>query len=166
MPQNRRNVIIDPETGLELTVLEPAPPMRSSAWDSSQTQTQPMTPVFDPAENSVPMSPPAGPGTAEPVFASTPATGGGESQLPSSSLLDKVIFTLFGTPDSKMTPEEESAAHSKRSQAADLSRSAATNPGQAHMGIPSAGGNSLGESLDDPMQFMASLAKTLLGFGG
>lgn len=67
--------------------------------------------------------------------------------LPPSSLLDKVIHTVFGTPDSMLSPEDQQKKAQNKKKAGDLAQSAATNPGQAHMGIPSGGGGDLGDAL-------------------
>jgi len=164
--------MIDPSTGLELTVLTPAPTM----WSQDSVRGQMMEPStpgatsgnggnpFLQAIDTPPVSTPQTASAAEAVGIPVqgPVMGGGSGGgLRPSSLLDKVLFTAFGTPDSMLSPEEEKAAHQRRNDAADMSRSAAEDPGEAHMGIPNAGGKSLGESLD----FLPTLMKMLGGLG-
>ncbi len=121
------NQMIDPMTGLPLQVIQPAPAMRAVNPFSSQ-EAPPM------ATTGVPQV-----SIAPPVQQ--------QSALAPSSFLDKVIHTVFGTPDSKLSPEEQGEKSKKRKEAGAMATSAAENPGEGHMGIPSAGGGSLGESL-------------------
>jgi hypothetical protein len=163
--------MIDPETGLELEVLTPAP----ASWSQDSVRGRMMEspppiatgPVsenpFLTATNTVPPLPnpdTAAAAQAVGLPADGPVMGGGSGgTLRPSSLLDKVMHTVFGTPDSMLSPEEEAEVHARRKSASAMSRSAAENPGEDFMDIPSTGGNSLGESLS----FMPKLIK---GLGG
>lgn len=162
--------MIDPETGLELEVLTPTPAtwsadsVRGKMLAADPTQGGLMAgenPFLATMEVNQPIPDPSlsttVPESMAPGATAAPASGG---QLRPSSLLDMVVHTLFGTPDSKLSPEEESEKHAKRNDMAALSKSAAENPGAAHMGIPSvSGGSSLGEALG----FLPGLIK---GIGG
>lgn len=158
-------IIIDPDTGLELEVLQPTPPMWSAdsvrgrmlAEDPTQGGASaggnPFTEALQ-AENAVP----------DPMVATTPAplsgaTAAPRSGLRPSSLLDKVMFAAFGTPDSMLTGDEQGARAAKRKQVSAMATSAATNPGEAHMGIPSVDGDSFGDSI-------FKIAKLFAGGGG
>jgi hypothetical protein len=159
--------MLDPETGLELEVLIPAP----SAWSADSVRGRML--ANDPTQGGVTSNPfidalqvqstipdPSLQPSSDPMAVASGTTASGGDTLESSSLLEKAMFTLFGTPDSMMTAEEESTAHGKRDNAAALAKSSAENPGAAHMGIPSAsGGSSLGEMLS----FLPGLIKGLSG---
>jgi hypothetical protein len=151
--------MLDPETGLELEVLIPAP----SAWSADSVRGRML--ANDPTQGGVTSNPfidalQVQSTIPDPMAVASGTTASGGDTLESSSLLEKAMFTLFGTPDSMMTAEEESTAHGKRDNAAALAKSSAENPGAAHMGIPSAsGGSSLGEMLS----FLPGLIKGLSG---
>lgn len=98
-------------------------------------------PVFNPQSVTPPPPPPP---AAAPAPLASPTQAPTQSQgLAPSSLLDKVIFTIFGTPDSMLPPDKQAQKKQKRGNAGSLAASAATDPGEAFMGIPSGGGNSL-----------------------
>lgn len=165
--------MIDPQTGLELDILEPAPTIFSA--DSVRGRMLANDPTQGgAAAGSNPflesMEATAGPATPD-THAAAQAVGfptqdqrvmggGSGGTLRPSSLLDKVLFTLTGTPDSKMTPEQEREKHAQRDSAAAMSKSAAERPGEQFMGIPSVGG---GSSLGEALGFLPGLIK---GLGG
>lgn len=145
--------MIDPDTGLELEVLTPSPPMWSADSVRGRMLAEDPTqggasaggnPFVEALQLEALPDPAAQVATPLPAPGATAAPTGG---LRSSSLLDKVLFTVFGTPDSMLTGDEQGAKAAERGKASELARSAATNPGEAHMGIPTAGGGSIGDSI-------------------
>ena len=119
--------MIDPLSGLPIQVIGETHPSRAVNPFSVET----------PAAVASPATPPIAPPQA--VAQPTP--------LAPSSFLDKVLFTIFGPDEANLSPEEQKEAQGKRKEAGDLSRSAALDPGEAHMGISSAGGGSFGDSI-------------------
>lgn len=153
---DKKKKIIDPLTGLELTEVAPSPGQHTAMLDSLVTSKDPTPP------------PPAAPETVQPALGPALMTKPESTRMAGTSMLDKVLFGIFGTPDSKLEvsdPEALRERKSRRRDAGALSKNAAEDPGEAFMGIPSVGGNGLGESLDKPLSFIASLAKTLIGGG-
>jgi hypothetical protein len=55
--------------------------------------------------------------------------------------LDHVMFALTGTPDQLLTPEDARARSGRKKEASQMATSAAENPGEQYMGIPTAGGS-------------------------
>jgi hypothetical protein len=150
--QEKKKKLIDPVTGLELTEVDPSPDQHKVMLDTLASPDAP-TPA-----------PPAAQPAAVPDLMTQPAA----ARTPNTSLLDKVLFGIFGTPDSKLEGSDPQALRERqgrRRDASQLSKNAAEDPGEAFMGIPTTGGKGLGESLDGPLSFMASLAKTLIGGG-
>lgn len=138
MMQSRSKIkkTIDPVTGLPLDEIQPAPPSRA----------------VDPfGEAAVPVPSPATAVQPMQVGGASPAA----SPLPESSFLDKVIFTMFGTPDSKLSEGEQKEKQTKRKNASAMATGAAENPGESHMGIPSAGGDSFGSTLTKILSLFA-----------
>lgn len=64
--------------------------------------------------------------------------------LPHVSLLDRVIFTLTGTPDALLTPEDMNKRKSRRADASRGAVAASRNPGAEYMWAPQVGGSGLG----------------------
>jgi hypothetical protein len=153
--------MIDPETGLELTVLQPAPPMYGRDSARGRAEAQAANPFLAAIPSTTGAPPVLTPPPAPAPVAIQPLTAAAPAPLPPSTFSQKLSQVLFGTPDSKLSPEEESAKHQRRQDASQMARSSANDPGAAFMEIPSAGGNSLGESL----QFIPALLKGL-GLGG
>jgi len=62
-------------------------------------------------------------------------------------VLDSILFALLGTPEQLLSDSEVKQAEGKRAEAGALSKTAAENPGEAHMGIPSGGSTSFTDML-------------------
>ena len=149
---------IDPVTGLRLEVLDPLPSQHTAIESSLMPAEQGATPApptpmviepFDPARED----------------AKAQVRAGGEAQPYKGNFFDKLIRTVAGTPDAKLEQAGDAEGlkerQNRRRSAAAASKSAAENPGEAYMEIPTlSSGKGLGESLDGPLQFIASL------FGG
>ena len=119
---------IDPSKGLFGPVIQP-----TAMVDSIGQQPGTRQPEASTLKTSQSSPPPAIGSTDSANLAPNKKTG----------LLDSVIFALLGTPEALLTDQEISKKKGKRSEAGALSKSAAENPGEAYMGIPSGGGSSL-----------------------
>lgn len=82
----------------------------------------------------------------------TPPEGGTAGGLTRTSILDSVIHTLFGGPESEKSPEESKKDAGKRGEAGALAQGAANNPGAAFMGIPSGGSSEFGGGIQKILQ--------------
>ena len=101
-------------------------------------------------------------GTAKEEAETTQANEQGTA-LTRTSVLDQVVHTLFGRPNSEKTPEEQKESAGKRGEAGNLAAGAAKNPGAAFMGIPSGGSNEFGGGT---IQTVLQLIGGLFGGGG
>lgn len=83
--------------------------------------------------------------------------------LTRTSVLDQVVHTLFGRPNSEKTPQEQQESAGKRGEAGSLAAAAAKNPGAAFMGIPSGGSNEFGGGT---IQTILQTLGSIFGGGG
>lgn len=154
---------IDPLTGLRLEIVEPSPSPQQAIMTNLESAPPPMAPPETPMVIQ--------PFNEQTAALTRPAVQpGGEGTSFGRSVLDKVIFAAFGTPDSKLEQggetEEVKARRARRRDASAMSKNAAESPGDAFMEIPTASsGKSLGHSLEGPLQFAAGAVSKLFGLG-